>query len=52
MAYKQNARDDLTNSNIAALTKPYEKGDLNKAIYSANKTIQDINQWTRNCSAS
>ncbi len=43
MAYKQNAgRDNLTNPNIAALIKPYEKGDLNKAIYSANKTIQDI----------
>ena len=43
MAYKQNAgRDDLKNSNIAALTKPYKKGDLNKAIYSANKAIQNI----------
>lgn len=48
MAYKQNAgRDDLTNPNISALTngtdpKRLTRNDVNKTVYQANKTIQDV----------
>lgn len=48
MAYKQNAgRDDLTNLNISALTNGTDpngttRNDLNKTLYQANETIQDV----------
>lgn len=39
MAYKQNAgRDDLTNPNISALTKP---SDFNKALYESSRNVQN-----------
>ena len=39
MAYKQNAgRDNLTNPNISALTKP---GDFSKALYESSRNVQN-----------